>query len=68
MTSLFGSPASGEIEGQNNEVIREICYTHSVPMPFKDELIRVFHFKIYWIGYNMNSNLTFENTESINYT
>ena len=56
MTSLFGSPASGEIEGKNNEVIREICYTHSVPMPFKDELIRVFHFKIYWIGYNMNSN------------
>jgi hypothetical protein len=28
MTSLFGSPASREIEGKANEVIREICYTH----------------------------------------
>jgi hypothetical protein len=30
MTSLFGSPASGEIEGKNNEVIREICYTNAI--------------------------------------
>jgi hypothetical protein len=61
MTSLFGSPASGEIEGKNNEVIREICYTHSTMRLFKTFTPELHLTKLQQVEYQHNGNRLFPN-------